>query len=120
MTYLLVGLIFNYHAFIHIGPKCQAVYAFTLSWEQLKFYAFPPFSCIPRTMQKIYNDKATGILIVPDWPNQPWYDQYKEMTFKEITLFSRPDLLLLPQNKTTMHPMHKKLQLKAAIVSGKQ
>ena len=57
-------------------PNCKAVNAFTINWGIKKFYSFPPFSCIPKVMQKIYSDKATGILVVPDWPNQPWYNQF--------------------------------------------
>ena len=94
--------------------------AFTVDWKNIEFYAFPPFSCIPRVIQKIWNDKATGILIVPNWPNQPWYGQFLELIVKEITLPSRPDLLLLLlQNIEVHHPMQKTLQLKAAIVCGK-
>ena len=63
-------------------PECQVVDAFTTDWENIDFYAFPPFICIPRVIQKIWNDRATGILVVPDWPNQPWYDQFSELVVK--------------------------------------
>ncbi|XP_057291878.1 uncharacterized protein LOC130614434 [Hydractinia symbiolongicarpus] len=45
-------------------PECQAVDAFTINWHNKIFYAFPPFTCIARVIQKIWNDEATGILIV--------------------------------------------------------
>jgi hypothetical protein len=45
-------------------PECVAVNAFTISWKCKMFYAFPPFSLIPRCIQKILQDKATGILIL--------------------------------------------------------
>ena len=47
-------------------PESQDVNAFSLYWGDIKFYAFPPFSCIPKVIQKIFQDKAKGILIVPD------------------------------------------------------
>ena len=56
-------------------PESKAVNAFTQSWTELKLYAFPPFICLPRVIQKIWQDRAEGILVVPDWPNQLWYSQ---------------------------------------------
>ena len=34
-------------------PDSKVVNAFTLSWENLSFYAFSPFICIPRVLQKV-------------------------------------------------------------------
>ena len=52
-------------------PDAEAVNAFTMSWSDVTFYAFPPFCIIPSVLQKIIKDRARGILVVPDWPNQP-------------------------------------------------
>ena len=98
-------------------PDCQGVNAFTMSWGNLAFYAFPPFSCLGRVIKKICHDKAKGILIIPDWPNQPWYTQYCTIVQKEITLTPRPDILQLP-GKDILHPLHRHLSLKAAVVQG--
>ena len=46
-------------------PECKFVDAFSINWKPYKFYAFPPFSLVPRCLQKIQRDQATGILIVP-------------------------------------------------------
>ena len=43
-------------------PESKGVNAFTLSWENLSFYAFMPFICIPMVLQKVWHDKAEGIL----------------------------------------------------------
>ena len=34
---------------------------FSVSWTNLEFYAFPPFICVERELQKIRFDKATGM-----------------------------------------------------------
>ena len=47
-------------------PKCIAVNAFPLGWSKLDFYAFPPFVCLNRVLQKMYQDKAKGIVIAPE------------------------------------------------------
>ena len=100
-------------------PNAFAINAFTLDWGNLDFYAFPPFSCIASCLQKIHHDKASGVMIVPDWPNQPWYCQFDEMTINKLTLIPRKNLLTLP-SATTLHPLHQHLQLKAAYLSGEQ
>ena len=54
-------------------PHDYAVDAFTVSWQDLTFYAFPPFSLLPRVLAKIIQDKATGLLFVPKWTTQSWF-----------------------------------------------
>ena len=54
-------------------PKAVAVDAFTLNWAIQRFYAFPPFSLLTKIVQKVQEEAAEGILIVPWWPTQPWY-----------------------------------------------
>ena len=54
-------------------PGSAFVDAFSIDWSKFNFYAFPPFSLIPRCPQKIQQDKGKGILIVPVWPTQPWF-----------------------------------------------
>ena len=55
-------------------PDAEAIDAFCMDWANLKFYAFPPFICIDKVLQKIKFENATGILVVPHWPNQHWYN----------------------------------------------
>ena len=81
--------------------------------ENLRFYAFLSFICISRVLEKVWHDKAEGILVVSDWPNQLWHTQYTKMIVKEINLPSRPDQLTLPRPSQTniRHTMHQSLQL---------
>lgn len=68
------------------NPKSWAVDAFTLKWTNIFFYGFPPFSTITKVLDKIVQEKALGIVVVPCWPTQPWYP-----------LFHRPLLSLLSE-----------------------
>ena len=43
---------------------------FTINWAPYKFYAFPPFPIILKVLQKVRSDRATGVVIVPDWPTK--------------------------------------------------
>ena len=99
-------------------PEAEIIDAFTVSWFNLDFYAFPPFICIGRVLQKINMDEATGILIVPDWPNQPWYNTYMNMRIIEVILPPRDDLLCLPSDEGARQPMHRTLRLRAGLLSG--
>ena len=54
-------------------PHAYAVDAFIVSWQDLTFYAFPPFSLLPRVLAKIIQDKAIGLLINPKWTIQSWF-----------------------------------------------
>ena len=44
-------------------PHSAQIHAFTMNWSGYKFYAFPPFSLLPKCLQKIRQDRAHGILI---------------------------------------------------------
>ena len=54
-------------------PKAAVIDAFTVPWTNLNFYAFPPFSQILKVLNKIKREKASGIVVVPDWPSHVWY-----------------------------------------------
>ncbi|KAJ8911110.1 hypothetical protein NQ315_003372 [Exocentrus adspersus] len=46
-------------------PDCFSVDAFTMEWHRFYFYAFPPFALVTRAIEKIIEDRATGILTKP-------------------------------------------------------
>ena len=99
-------------------PGCVAVDAFLEHWHNIAFYAFPPFAIIPLTLQKIYFEKAKGIIVVPDWPSQPWYIRLKEMTVASTILSPRMDLLQLPNQPSLRHPLARKMRLLCCLVDG--
>ena len=69
-------------------PEAKAVNAFTMDWSKFKFYAFPSFALVGRVLQKIEQDQATGILIVPKWSTQPWYPRLLQLLVQEHLLLS--------------------------------
>ncbi|KAJ8972564.1 hypothetical protein NQ314_000124 [Rhamnusium bicolor] len=93
-----------------------AVDAFTISWHEY-FYAFPPFSMISSALNKIIQNEATGILVVPAWPSQPWYPLFGSLLIQKPLIFkSNKNLLLSPSRYP--HPLHRKLSLVAGKLSG--
>lgn len=66
-------------------PTAIAIDAFTMQWAGLKFYAFPPFSVVPKVLSKIYQEKAEGIVVLPNWPTQSWFAKAMQMLVQPRT-----------------------------------
>lgn len=99
-------------------PEAESVDAFTRSWKNKFFYAFPPFALILRTLRKIINDKAVGVLIVPLWPTQPWYPLFTSLLTEPIITFNPSDSLLISPYRDKIHPLALYLSLVAGKLSG--
>nr|CAH7765682.1 unnamed protein product [Callosobruchus chinensis] len=103
----------------HPDPDAFKVDAFTVNWKKFKFYAFPPFSMILKTLQKIIGDKAEGIVVVPYWPTQPWYPIFTSLLkLPPLYLQAKKDLLL-SFNKSQPHPLWPQLILVAGLLSSR-
>lgn len=100
-------------------PGSLAVDAFTLSWKDCYFYAFPPFILIPRVLRKIINDKAEGILVVPWWPSQPWFPLFRRLLASEPLILG-PSKTLLSSPLRNRHPAYRTLSLAAAKLSWRR
>lgn len=99
-------------------PDAWAIDAFTISWSNRFFYAFPPFALILKVLQKIIYDKAEGILVVPNWPTQPWFPMLNKLTVEEPLHF-KPNINLLKSPFRSSHQLHKTLAIIAVKLSGK-
>lgn len=102
----------------HRDPDAFQVDAFTISWCNHHFYAFPPFCLVLRVLQKIINDKAEGIVVVPKWPMQPWYPLFKKLLISELIEFA-PNELLLSSPFSAQHSLHRSLTMVAGVLSGR-
>ena len=101
-------------------PECFFVDAFAMNWKHYFFYAFPPFSLLLRTLQKVETDQATGILIFPNWTTQVWYPLLLKLLIGSPIFLPNDNFTLsLPQKPTLHHPLSKTLHLAACVVSGK-
>ena len=65
-------------------PLAVAIDAFSMSWTDLRFYAFPPFSCVGKAVEKALEERATGVLIVPWWPSQPWWGRLVSLGLRHL------------------------------------
>lgn len=100
-----------------LDPHSEIVDAFTFNWSKLKFYAFPPFCLVFKVLRKIVTDKATGVVVVPYWPSQPWFPLWLTLVISEQLIFE-PNKNLLYSPFRECHPLHSDLTLVAARLSG--
>ena len=101
-------------------PTSCFVDAFTISWNSLYFYAFPPFCQIHRCLQKILEEQVPqGIMILPLWPTQVWWPQLLKMLIAiPFVLPKQEDLLSLSHSPRTLHPLRRKLAMLTCLLSG--
>ena len=93
--------------------------AFSISWTNLKFYAFPPFSCISRCIKKITMEKATGVIVVPNWTTQPFYSVLLRMLVKgPIVIKKNKHNLMMPGHHKMKPKIAKRSDLLICLVSG--
>ena len=53
--------------------QAWAIDAMSCPWTGLCLYFFPPFSLLPRVLQKVAQEGADLLLIAPLWPQRPWF-----------------------------------------------
>ena len=100
-------------------PAAIAIDAFSVSWADRDFYAFPPFCIISRVLHKIIRDRAKGVLVVPNWASQCWYPRLARMlTQPPVLLPPGKNLVSLPAQPARKHRLYRSLQLLICTVSG--
>ena len=100
-------------------PDALAIDAFTISWGNKVIYIFPPFSLINRILKKIEEDQTKGILIVPYWTTQVWFPRLAKLLIKPpILLPQARKSLILPTDKSAVHPLITKMKMLACYLSG--
>ena len=101
-------------------PGASAVDAFLLDWSQWKSFIHSPVVLLPRILQKARDNKATALLVAPDWPGQPWYAQIQLMLMgAPYRLPKERTLLSLPFDPEAIHPLWRSLNLTVWPISGK-
>ena len=99
-------------------PGASHTDAFTIPWTDY-FYAFPPFSIILRCVQKIEQEQAEGMPVVPNWLTQPWYTKLMQIITDYPRLLPvQKDILTHSSQKGSSHPLWQRLHLMACKLSG--
>ena len=100
-------------------PYALAIDAFSESWSNLNFYAFPPFSLLTRVLKKIREDQATGVIVAPLWRAATFFPVLMQSVVDfPVAISARNNLLRLPENPKIIHPLARRLRLLVCLVSG--
>ena len=75
--------------------------AFSAQWNELNGYYFPPFSVIPKVLQKLEQDKAMGIVVIPRWLTQVWYLMAMRMLISCPVLLQQTTFVTQPPTEST-------------------
>ena len=99
-------------------PMAKHIDAFTINWAQCTFYAFPPFCLVARCLQKIVQEQATGILVIPLWPSQAYFTTVMNLMVETPILVKATILNLVHPKLNGPHPLHSRLELMVCKLSG--
>ena len=92
----------NYQVLTYVSwnpdKNAYAMDAFSISWANLKFYAFPLLSLIGTSISKIRREMGVGIIIIPWWVIQFWFPMMVPL-LQDFPVVLPPNVLTLPSNK---------------------
>ena len=89
---------------------------FSISWQNKSFYTFPPFAVIGKIIHKIVLDVATGMIVVPNCPTQPWYSLLMKLLIDIPILLNSSKTFFRHLAKSKTHPLANMLTLLACII----
>ena len=73
----------------HRDPHAEHVDAFSISWHDTYSYIFPPFSLLGRCVQKVRQEKAKAIMVVPVWPTQAWFTNLLKLLVQKTSVIAK-------------------------------
>ncbi len=109
-------------------PGAVFVDALAYDWSNENLvYAFPPFSVIHLVLQKLIQEEAEGIIIVPYWPSKPWFTLFLRLLIDIPVIIDVGNKeLFLPFDRSGTekaqmrgHPLAGKLKLMAGRCNGR-
>ena len=102
----------------NFDPDAADIDAFSMNWNDLQMYCFPPFSVVGRMLNKLQQTSATALVVLPLWPTKPWFVRALSMLTMTPRLLPR-HCLTLPQQPHRRHRLEPHLQLAAMMLSGR-
>lgn len=106
--------------YVSWGPDAEAlvVDAFSCDWSKMFMYIFCPFSLVAHVLQKLNNDNAECVMILPSWPTQNWWNNFLSLLVDSPYIIPvTPEVLYIP-NTAKVHPLVNNLNLVACRLSG--
>ena len=93
--------------------------AFTINWGQsTNSYAFPPYCLISRCLQKVVQENASMIIVVPIWTTQAWFTRLLSLLIDHPKILQVTKEVLINPVLGNTHPLSHHLWLMACKISG--
>lgn len=99
-------------------PNASFVDAFTIDWSKFFSYIFPPFSLIGKCLQKIMEERAECIMVVPVWTTQVWYNIVLELLIEHPRILPQLEDLMYLVHSKELHSLRKSIVMMACRLSG--
>ena len=68
-------------------PEAKFIDAFTVNWRPCWYYLFPPFSLLPRVLQKIQVEQEEALVVAPYSPTQSWFSQILSLAAQKPLIY---------------------------------
>ena len=102
-----------------LDPGAKTVDAFSINWSPTYNYCFPPFSIILKVLQKIQQNKAQALVVVPCWSTRNWLPELLGMLVDHpLIMTASLNILYLPTHPAKPHSLHPELKLLVDHISG--
>ena len=79
----LFATCFNHKLPLYVSPvldnQAFAIDAFSINWNHIHAYAFPPTILIPSVLNKIRQSQCRIVLTAPLWPQQAWLSEVLQL-----------------------------------------
>ena len=84
----------------NLNRNAMVVDAFSISWSELKFYSFPPFSLIGAALAKVRRQQCWWIMIIPWQKTQFWFPGVITNEFSDTSSSKYTDFITQKINTT--------------------
>ena len=81
-------------------------------------YASPPFCLVSKCVQKIVQDQASGVLVLPLWPTQPYFMSVLNIFTDTPRIVKAISQSLVHPSRNSPHSLHQRLDLLLYRLSG--
>ena len=115
---------FSHRLPLYVSPvldnQAFAIEAFSMNWNHLHAYTFPPTILIPFILNKIRQSQCRIVLIAPLWPQRTWFSEVLQLLVSApVCLPLFPKLLTQAKGKF-QHPNLPLLDLHTWELSNNQ
>ena len=94
-----------------------AVDAFSITWNRMFAYAFPPLCLVPKVLEHMKQGQCQIVLIAPQWPRRHWYPDLLQLCVANPIRLPTIQQMLSQPGTVIYHPNPRVFSLNAWLLS---